>query len=446
MMLWIYRAAFLPVFLVLFPRHLLRMLRRGGYARDFAHRLGAIAPLPPKPVGKQRVWLQAVSVGEVNALVPLLKMLAADATCESVLTTTTSTGYAIAREKSAAFTCATGIFPIDFWPFSHRAWRRIRPDLAVLMESELWPEHLAQARRHRVPIVLINARLSDRSFRRYARCPRIARQQLDTLAHIGAATRADMRRFKRLGVPAEKITLTGNLKFDAVTPSCGNPARDGGAELRRSLGFGDAPGAPVLLGSSTWPGEEEMLLETLRQARKRGIPLRLLIVPRHAERRGEITAMLAHTPWSWFLRTQHPAGPPHPADVCVADTTGELGRITSQATLAFIGKSLPPNNGGQTPIECAAQGVPMVYGPHMSNFREICGGLEKARAALRVPDATAATNALLMLADNAPRRDELARKARQWHTANQGATQRTLALLNRFREAAAPPAHAPAAP
>ena len=432
-MLWIYRAAFLPVFLVLFPRYLLRMLRRGGYARDFAHRLGAIGPLPRKSPGKQRIWVQAVSVGEVNAVTPLLKALATDATCENVLTTTTSTGYAIARGQLAEFTCATGIFPIDFWPFSHRAWRRIQPDLAVLMESELWPEHLAQARRHHVPVVLINARISDRTFRRYARCPRIARQQLDMLAHIGAATRTDMRRFKHLGVPSEKITLTGNLKFDAGTPPRDNATQGRDDATRHSLGFGDVPDAPVLLGSSTWPGEEEMLLETLRQARERDIPLRLLIVPRHAERRNEIAAILANTPWRWFLRTQHPIAPPHSADVCVADTTGELGRLTSQATLAFIGKSLPPNNGGQTPIECASQGVPMVYGPHMSNFREICSGLEKAHAAIRVTDATSAISTLLMLASDASRRNELARNAQQWHAANQGATQRTLALLNRVR-------------
>ncbi|MDR2844499.1 MAG: hypothetical protein LBV28_00190 [Puniceicoccales bacterium] len=425
-MIWAYRILFLPVLLFVLPHYLLRMLRRGGYAKDFSHRFGGIGPLPKKRAEVRRIWLQAVSVGEINAVAPLLRALSARADTEVVLTTTTSTGYAIAREKLASQVLATGVFPLDFWPFSHRAWRRIQPDLVVLMEGELWPEHLRQAQRRAVPVVLINARLSDRSFRRYSRFRFVARMLFEPLARIGAATSGDAGRFAALGVAAEKIELTGNLKFDAG--AVGAVAPDIVA-LRTALGFGDGTDAPVLLGSSTWPGEEAVLLDVLRLARERGIPLRLLLVPRHAERRGELAALLGATPWRWFLRSQHPAAAPHDADVCIADTTGELGQLTSVASLAFIGKSLPPHDGGQTPIECAARGVSMVYGPHMSNFRDACKGLEAADAAVRATDAGAVVAALLALLENPSRRANLAANARRWHTENQGATERTSKLL-----------------
>jgi 3-deoxy-D-manno-octulosonic-acid transferase len=144
-MIWFYRILFLPVLLVLLPYYALRMWRRGGYRHDFHHRFGLIDRPPPKRPGVKRVWIQAVSVGEAQALGPLLARLRARPDTEIVLTTTTSTGYQILRDKYAANVLKVGIFPLDFWPFSRNAWRRLEPDLAILMEAELWPEHLHQA-------------------------------------------------------------------------------------------------------------------------------------------------------------------------------------------------------------------------------------------------------------------------------------------------------------
>jgi 3-deoxy-D-manno-octulosonic-acid transferase len=266
---------------------------------------------------------------------------------------------------------------------------------------------------------------------------------------IGVGAREDARRFAHLGVPVAKIRLTGNLKFEAGAASAPAATPEANAALLESLGFGSGsdgvngvvdgkggvkPSPLVLLGSSTWPGEEAMLLEVLRQARQRGLPLRLLLVPRHAERRDEIAALLEKTPWKWFLRSKNPVAAPHPADVCVADTTGELSRLTALATLAFIGKSLPPNEGGQTPIECAALGVPLVYGPRMTNFRDACRGLEVDRGAVCVNHAGEATLALLDLLSSPEKREVLSGNARRWHTANRGATAATLALLEELPE------------
>ena len=427
-MIWLYRLLFLPALLCSLPYYAWRMWRRGGYRHDFHHRFGLIDRPPPKPSGVRRLWVQAVSVGEAQALAPLLTQLRRPDR-EIVLTTTTSTAYHIVREKYARDVLKTGIFPLDFWPFSRNAWRRLDPDLAILMEAELWPEHLVQARARGVPVALINARISDRSFRRYRQFPAFARWMFGNLRLILCATPSDHDRFVALGADPARTRLTGSLKSDVSVPAFLNPAER--AALREELGFvSDAiRGQPlVLLGSSTWPGEEALLLETLRVALAAGLDARLLLVPRHAERRREIIALLEKQSLPWHARSVS-VRPPQPVKIYLADTTGELLRLTQAADLAFIGKSLPPHEGGQTPIEAAALGVPLVYGPNMSNFKDIARALEETGAALRVNDAPAAQAALLALLQDPVRRAQMSAAARDWHAASQGATQRTAAAL-----------------
>ncbi len=427
-MIWLYRLLFLPALLCSLPYYAWRMWRRGGYRHDFHHRFGLIDRPPPKPSGVRRLWVQAVSVGEAQALAPLLTQLRRPDR-EIVLTTTTSTAYHIVREKYARDVLKTGIFPLDFWPFSRNAWRRLDPDLAILMEAELWPEHLVQARARGVPVALINARISDRSFRRYRQFPAFARWMFGNLRLILCATPSDHDRFVALGADPARTRLTGSLKSDVSVPAFLNPAER--AALREELGFVSDPirGQPlVLLGSSTWPGEEALLLETLRVALAAGLDARLLLVPRHAERRREIIALLEKQSLPWHARSVS-VRPPQPVKIYLADTTGELLRLTQAADLAFIGKSLPPHEGGQTPIEAAALGVPLVYGPNMSNFKDIARALEETGAALRVNDAPAAQAALLALLQDPARRAQMSAAARDWHAASQGATQRTAAAL-----------------
>ena len=427
-MIWLYRLLFLPALLCSLPYYAWRMWRRGGYRHDFHHRFGLIDRPPPKPSDVRRLWVQAVSVGEAQALAPLLTQLRRPDR-EIVLTTTTSTAYHIVREKYARDVLKTGIFPLDFWPFSRNAWRRLDPDLAILMEAELWPEHLVQARARGVPVALINARISDRSFRRYRQFPAFARWMFGNLRLILCATPSDHDRFVALGADPARTRLTGSLKSDVSVPAFLNPAER--AALREELGFVSDPirGQPlVLLGSSTWPGEEALLLETLRVALAAGLDARLLLVPRHAERRREIIALLEKQSLPWHARSVS-VRPPQPVKIYLADTTGELLRLTQAADLAFIGKSLPPHEGGQTPIEAAALGVPLVYGPNMSNFKDIARALEETGAALRVNDAPAAQAALLALLQDPARRAQMSAAARDWHAASQGATQRTAAAL-----------------
>lgn len=422
-MIWLYRILFLPVFIVVFPFYLRHMLKRGGYGKDFSHRMGGIPALPPKQKGVPRIWIQAVSVGEIQAVEPIVKRFF-EQKFEVVLTTTTSTAYKILNEKYLPWLTRGGVFPFDFWPFSRRAWNKINPDLVVLMEGELWPEHLTQAQRRKVPVVLLNGRLSDRSFRRYSKYKRFAHWLFKKLDCVLASTPEDAERFAKVGVPVERITMTGSLKFDV---SC-EPRLDIDAlrAVRRSLGFGDRTDTRVLIGASTWPGEEALMLKVFEMLVKHaGVDWRLLLVPRHAERREEIVKLLEAQPESWLMRSREREAK-QPVRIALADTTGELRTLVQASDLAFIGKSLPPNDGGQTPIEAAVFGVPMVYGPNMTNFRPICASLEKAKASVRADDAESVARELFRLAGDADARNALSQASEAWHAANRGAARRSI--------------------
>jgi 3-deoxy-D-manno-octulosonic-acid transferase len=428
-MLWVYRILFLPLLLLASPYYLWRMLRRGGYGAGFSQRLGFLPPLPAHP---KRLWIQAVSVGEIEAIGPLLKELKATGQVDLALTTTTSTGYRLARERYAEVCSFIGIFPVDFWPCSALAYRRLKPSCIVLTEGELWPEHLGQARARGLPTLLINARLSDRSFARHQQLNWASRGLLAGFSWIGAGSEEDARRLMSLGAEPANIDVTGNLKFDVASEGPLSPGER--LVLRHSLGFDGLERSLVLLGSSTWDGEEALLLDVLKALRSEGLDARLLLAPRHAERRDAIVRLLTASGLPFHQRSTQ--GPDAPVGTVVhfADTTGELRQLTRAADLAFTGKSLDPHDGGQTPVECAAAGVPVVYGPRMTNFKAICQGLEKAGAARQAADAEGVRQALLALARDAANRTRMGQAGQEWHSANRGASRRTVqAILAQLR-------------
>lgn len=421
-MIWLYRLLFLPALLVLAPYYLWRMRRRGGYAEGFWHRFGAPPQLPAKRAGVRRIWLQAVSVGEILAIAPLLEALRRDPHIEVYLTTTTSTGYALAKEKYAALVAGLGYFPLDWWGFSTSAWRAVQPDLCILMEGERWPEHVHQAHARHVPVISVNARLSDRSYRRSLRFKWALRPLARGITRVLCAAKRDEQRFKALGFPAERLQTTGNLKLDVSIPLLDDTAR---AQLRRELGL-PADGL-VLLGSSTWAGEETALLTALKSARERGLAVSLLLVPRHAERREELRGLLEKCGLSFHFRSTGNA--PGEVDVAVGDTTGELRKLTQLADLVFVGKSLAPHDGGQTPVEAAILGKPVLHGPRMTNFRDIIRSLTEAGAVRKVDTHSALIASAVELLHDAAQRERLAAAAREWSAANRGATERTLAVI-----------------
>ncbi len=422
MLLRLYRLIFAPLLLLASPYYLLRMRRRGGYGEQFGDRFGAAAGLVTKRPGVKRIWLQAVSVGEILAVGPILEELGKDPALEVYLTTTTSTGFRLARERYGGQVAGVGYFPLDWWGFSARAWRRVEPDLVILTEGERWPEHLAQAHARGVPVVCINARLSDRSHRRMRALRMVVRPLFGGITRLLPASLQDEKRFREIGFPPERITTTGNIKLDVVIPVLGEAEK---TALRAALGLGQ--GDLVVLGSSTWPGEESALLEALREWRAAGIACRLLLVPRHAERRGEIADLLAGANFSNHFRSQGPA--PAMVDIAVGDTTGELRQLTQVADVVFVGKSLPPHREGQTPVEAAALGKPLVLGPELTNFREMVAELVAVGAARQVSGADDLGEVIGGLLSRPDERKTMAAAASSWHVRNQGAVARTLAII-----------------
>lgn len=420
-MIWLYRIAFLPVMLLAAPYYLRRMRKRGGYRDGFSQRFGATPRLPAKRPGVRRIWLQAVSVGEMLAIAPLLKALKVDASVEVYLTTTTSTGRALALDRHGGLVIGIGYFPIDWWLFSRRAWRSVEPDLVILTEGERWPEHIRQANARGVPVLAVNARLSDRSFRRMARLGWFGRSLFGGVTRVLAGSALDAERFRGLGFPAERIVTTGNIKLDVDIPLLPGAEK---AALRRELGFGDEP---ILMGASTWPGEEEALIEAYRGLREAGHEARLLLVPRHAERRAEVAALLKDSGLSHHFRSAGAARAS--VEVAVGDTTGELRRLLQLASVVFVGKTLPPHREGQTPVEAAVLGKPLVTGPELTNFRAIARELREVGAARTVADAAELGAVMRELWVDTAARERMAAAAQAWHHANQGAVGRTLAEI-----------------
>lgn len=422
-MIWLYRLLYLPGLALVLPYYLFRMWRRGGYSKDFQHRFGLHRQLPEPTAGRQRVWIQAVSVGEVLAVRTIVDALHSIGSFEIVLTTTTSTGYREARKHYNNKVLSVGIFPLDFWIFSRAAWRRIRPDVILLTESELWPEHLHQARQGRTPAFLINARMSDKSFQRYRKVKWLVGRILQKFEGIYPASESDKVRLQELGAPERRLFVYGSIKLDTPTPKAINGADS--ESLLKSLGFDAHQGTKpiIILGSSTWPGEELALIRIVERLIASGLDCRLLLVPRHAERGSEIARILAQHPSAWHQRS---AGPvlENPIVIHLADTTGELGRFTRIADIAFIGKSLQPNQGGQSPVDAAGLGVPILFGPEMNNFRDIARALVESGAAREVDNEVALGDEIARLARDSALRNEMSSNGRQWHQRNQGSSQR----------------------
>lgn len=424
-MLWLYRLLYLPALVLGAPYYLWRMRRRGGYRGSFGQRIGRVTNLPPKTPGRPRVWLQAVSVGEMLAIGPLLEAWRREGRVEIYLTTTTSTGFRLAQERYTGLVAGIGYFPLDWWPFSRRVWRQVQPDLVILTEGERWPEHIHQARRRGVPVVCVNARLSDRSFHRMQRVRWAVAPLLAGVTRVLACSAHDADRFRELGIPADRIAATGNIKLDVTIPLLDDAGR---ARLRRELGL--PPTGLVLMGASTWAGEEDALLAAFRAARAAGVDCSLLLVPRHAERRDDVEAAVQATGLTYHLRSRGAA--PGPVDVAVGDTTGELRLFLQLADLVFVGKSLPPHTEGQTPVESAALGRALVFGPGMANFRAIARELQEQGGVVTVADAAALVPTVVALLRDPDRRTALGVAAQAWHRANVGAVDRTLAEIRRL--------------
>ena len=404
-MLWFfYNILFVFGFLVMLPRFLWRMARRGGYARNFLQRFGRYAPaVRAQLAGGGRVWVHAVSVGEVGVglrLIAELRRRRPDLRC--LLSTTTSTGYAVALKQLDAADVLI-YFPLDFPLITRRVLGLIKPCALLLIENELWPNLVRGAVRRGIPVALINGRISPHSFRGYRRLKPLTRRLLAGVNLFCAQGAADARRLIELGAPSERVQVMGSAKYDLV------PAGDGGAQQARAVlaaaGFDAA--RLLLLGGSTWRGEEAVLLDTYRRLRDRFPDLALVLVPRHAERRAEVLREIETRGLQAVVRSRVPSSADAAVvrpDVLLVDTTGELRDFYAVADVIFVGKSLT-QHGGQNIIEPAQCGKPVLAGPHLENFDSIVPDFLAAHALVQVRDAAGLTAAIgELLADPAARR------------------------------------------
>lgn len=408
-MIILYRILFPVLALLLSPYYLRRMLRRGGYQKKMGYRLGNWPSLGEKEKGKKRIWIQAVSVGEVSSISKLLQLLFEDEQFEIILSGTTSTGLETAGEKYGKRLKAHGPFPLDWVPFSQKAWDKIEPDLVVMVDSELWPEHFQQAQKRDIPIIIINARLSDRSFARLGKLKWLHPLLLPNNLQVITASERQAKRWGTLGLEENRTFISGNLKIDAVALSqAGTRERENWIKE-----FGFEKESIVIAGISTWPGEEKLLIEITQGLRLENLDVRLLLVPRHAERRNEIIKILQSCNLPNHVRSQGHSAPLGNI-VYLGDTTGELSQLIKVADLGFMGKTLPPNRGGQNPIEPIALQIPLVVGPHFQNFHETCSDMFLHGAALGCNTKSDIVKEIRQLVQNPKKRTEVKNNAHKW--------------------------------
>ena len=373
------------------------------------YRLGNWPSLDKKEKGKKRIWIQAVSVGEVSSISRLLQLLFEDEQFEIILSGTTSTGLKTAGQKYGERLKAHGPFPLDWFPFSQKAWDKIQPDLVVMVDSELWPEHFHQAQTRDIPIIIINARLSDRSFARLGKLKWLHSLLLPNNLQVITASERQAKRWKTLGLDEKRTLISGNLKIDAVDLSGAGITNR--ATLIKEFGFEQE--SIVIAGISTWPGEEKLLIEITQGLRLENFDVRLLLVPRHAERRNEVIKTLQTCELPNHVRS-HGHSAPMGNIVYLGDTTGELSQLIKVADLGFMGKTLPPNRGGQNPIEPIALQIPLIVGPHFQNFHETCSDMFLHGAALGCKTKADIIKEIRQLVQNPTKRSEVKNNAHQW--------------------------------
>jgi 3-deoxy-D-manno-octulosonic-acid transferase len=413
--------------LVLIPHFVFQAFAHGKYVDGLRQRFGSLKGInnSTRPV----IWLHCVSVGETQAARPLVARLRAEFPQYSlVVSTITTTGQTLARNVFASEADEVIYFPFDWTWTVRRALRTINPDIVLIMETELWPNFLRECSFRRIPVALVNGRISAQSFRRY----RLVRFFLGSiLSHLTIAvmqSENDAKRIAALGMSDERLFTAGNLKFDAHSASTTSET----TEILEKR-FEVRQGVPLILAASTHAPEEKIVIESFQQLRQQQ-NLRLMIAPRRPERFQEVANLLEASGLNWVRRTD-PAQPGDSnAEVILLDTIGELPSAYLLATVVFVGGSIV-ERGGHNVLEPAATGTCVVTGHHTHNFQAIVQLLTRADAIVQLPlvetqkAAGFLTHTLAELLGDDQRRIELGRRAKQIVKNNQGAADRTITLI-----------------
>jgi 3-deoxy-D-manno-octulosonic-acid transferase len=430
-MIRVYNIAIATLLVLTLPFVLPYVVLSAKRRRVVLQRFGLVPPAihfrPGPPTGKP-IWVHALSVGEVFAGIPLVRTLATRyARRPIVFSASTIGGYEMARQKLGDTAAAVFFFPYDLPLAIKRVAARINPGIVVIVETDIWPNFLAEMQRRQVPVILANAKLSNRSFAGYRRVSAFSRSLFSMLTKICCQTCEDAARFRRLGVPDDRIEMTGNIKFDQSEDP---PETEETAALRAALN--SAPHRPVWVGGSTHAGEEAIIRQAFTEVKKGHPDLLLIVAPRDPSRAAAVcrlfntagfgtVAMSAFSSWI----------PKRRIEVVVIDTFGILKKLYALADVALVGGSLLKIRGigGHNPLEPAAYAKPILFGPHMNNFKEIAAMLTGAGGAVQVIDAHALHVTVNDLLEDPNRAQRMGQNARRVFDANKGAVERTVAIV-----------------
>lgn len=417
----------ISIFVALFylPMFLLGYFRHGKYRRSISQRLGRIT-LENDMEGC--LWIHAVSVGEVGLVAPLVaEMKKRHPQQKIIISTVTETGNETARKKIPDADELI-YFPLDFRWVVEKVYHLVRPAVFVVAETEIWPHFLRAMYMHSVPVIMINGRISDKSYRGYKYAKPFIGPVLKEIDAFSMRTEEDAARIIHLGAPQERVQVTGNLKFDQK-----DDERTEGeiAELKKSMGLG--PEHRLMVAGSTHPGEEEIVLEVYKNVKTPN--LILLIACRHPERVPKIEELVKRMGMSSIRKTElaktQNIGSGNPPPVILLDTVGDLAGIYSLASIVFIGGSLVPK-GGQNPLEAAIWGKPVIFGPHMENFREITKLLMQSGGGMQVKNKEEFQSAAMRLLAEPEYAEKLGRAARGVVEENRGAIDKNIALIEKY--------------
>lgn len=422
-MYFLYSVLTLLVFVALAPYFVYQAIRHNKYAGSIGQRLGYL-PVSFNLDADESIWVHAVSVGEVLVARPLISELRRRyPRLRLFLSTTTLAGQQLAR-RSVSDVDAVFYFPFDWTFTARRTLNLVKPRLFVMMETEIWPNLLRQCRRRGVKTVLVNGRISYRSFPRYRMIRPFFKRVLADVDRFCVQGEETARRLEQLGADPARITVTGSVKFDALE---GMPTPGRGPE-RVLRFFRMSPGRPVLVAGSTLKNEEEAVIHAFNGLRRHGTNALLIIAARQPQRFAEVERLCRHEGLSTVRRSELPIDAEPRADAVILDTIGELAQLYQVATVVFVGGSLV-SAGGHNILEPALFGKPIVFGPHMQNFAEIADAFLANGAAVQVRSARELDEAIVSLMGDPVRRARLGAAARALVDSNRGAKDKTLAVI-----------------
>jgi 3-deoxy-D-manno-octulosonic-acid transferase len=405
---------YLPIALVKGKGHWGMLQRWGNFSPALRERLK----------GRSNIWVHAVSVGEVLAVQGLIQALHLRFPAyQMVVTTVTKTGYELAQNRLQGLAVIL-YAPVDMSWVVHRYMTLIRPKIYLCVETEIWPNLFWALAHHRVPVIIVNGRISDHSFLRYRKLRFFLKRPLSVVQVFCMQSAEDARRVIVLGAPADRVQVVGNMKFDGLKA---------GPTDAKVCRLPEAWADCVWVAGSTHPGEERIVLEIYGELRKRFARLRLIIAPRHIERIAEVAQDVSQLGFQPVMFSQIDRSPLGDQEVIVVDTIGQLAALYQSATIVFVGKSLT-GKGGQNILEPAAFGKPIIVGPYMQNFRQIMEQFLAVGAIRQVQDVAGLQAAMCQYLTHPPQAQALGERARTLIGQNQGATERTLSFISSWLE------------